>query len=359
MGWQPASRSRSGVVVACALTVVVALAGCGKAVPLPRTSEYVAPSPESAPPIGPTSSGPGSSAASATPGDLEVPSPAPVTAAGEAHRKAAEVEADRLMALAPVPPSVAQIPTDQATMAGPAVGVAQVDTMVKRARVWRVALPYAKALAWLKAHPPSGLTSNVSGSGGGPGFHEEGYGYQGPPSAAWQTSQLAMTVASVTATTSEIRVDAAVLWLDPTPLPDNGPGRRVHVTVAEGCPKTDRGVVGVTNSGADLATRLLPEGAPMSGLVCTFGGLNPPGAFTLLTSTRLDAAAAGRLADQALALRLGHTNGGVHGCPADMGRAVLAVFSFPGRDDVDLWSTDGCASVANGVISAPGQLIAP
>jgi len=376
MGWQMAGRRRSGAAVASALVLLAALAACGQQASLLGTSQ----STSTAPSAGVTSSSSGlpasssselpaassvsssggsaapTSAGPATPGDLERPSPSPVSSAGEVNRKAAEVEADRLLALAPVPPTAVQIPAAQATMAGPAVGVAKVDTMATRARVWRVALPYATALVWLKAHPPSGLTSNVSGSGGGPGFHEEGYGYQGPPSSAWQTSQLAMTVASVSAKESEIRADVAVLWLDPTPLPDKRPGQRAHLTVADGCPKTDKGLVGVTNSGADLVSRMLPAGVPTSGLVCTFGGLNPPGAFTLLASTRLDAAAAGRLADQARAIRLGHTDGGLYHCPADLGRVTLAVFSFPGRDDVDLWSTDGCATVSNGVIFASGQL---
>ncbi len=239
------------------------------------------------------------------------------------------------------------------------VGRSTVDTMVTRVRVWRVQLPYQRALAWLRVHPPSGLRPNATGRGGGPGFTAEGVAYAAPVSPAWDSAQLAVSVATVTASTSEIRVDAQVLWLDPTPLPDNRPGLRLHLTVADGCPNNDQGIVGVTNSGPDLATRMLPDGAPTSGLVCTFGGMNPPGEFTLLTSTRLDADAAGRLADQARAIRLSHLNGGIHGCPADLGGASLVVFSFSGRRDVDLWSSDGCSDLSNGVISAAGRLAAP
>jgi len=47
------------------------------------------------------------------------------------------------------------------------------------------------------------------------------------------------------------------------------------------------------------------------------------------------------------------------GCPADTGEATLVVLSFPGRDDVDLWSAGGCGVVSNGVILADGDLPTP
>jgi hypothetical protein len=341
MGQGIAGRMRSGAVMASGVLVAVgALTGCGRGTPVGSVAVVAAVS------------------ASAVPDDLEAQSPAPVTAAGEINRAAAEAEADRLMTLASVPPLAVEIPSAEATMTAPAVGQAQVDTMVTQARVWRVQLPYAQALAWLRAHPPVGLTSSATGRAEGPGFDEEGVAYPGPSSPAWQSAQLAVSVATVTAKASEIRVDAQVLWLEPTPLPDNRSGPRLHVNVADGCPKSDKGMVGVANSGPGLDTRLLPEGAPTSGLVCAFGGMSPPGVFTLLTSTRLDRTAAARLADQARVIQLGHTNGGIAHCPMDAGRVTLTVFSFPGRDDVDLWSTDGCSSVSNGVISARGQLTA-
>ena len=336
MGWRMANRWRGAAAGSVLLLVLATGAACAK---------------PGAPSLGTTvvSAPPAPSASATGAGEVNL-------TAGDVNLQAAEDEADRLIALAPVPPTAVEIPVSQATLTGPAIGPQAGDPLVKRGRIWRVDLSYDAALAWVRAHPPAGMTRSFTGSGNGPGYREEGLGYLGPPSAGWQSTLLAVSVGTVTADTSEIRVDAQVLWLDPTPVRDTRLGVRLRVKVASGCPGSDRGVVGVTKTGIDLAVRLVPTNVPTTALICNYTGSNPPVGFALLSSTRLDASSASRLAERISEIPLGHTNGVTRGCPADTGEATLVVLSFPGRDDVDLWSAGGCPVVSNGVILADGTL---
>ena len=66
------------------------------------------------------------------------------------------------------------------------------------------------------------------------------------------------------------------IWTDPAPGRTTPPGKRIHVTVAQGCPASVAGVVGVANPGAGLTASLLPAGSPTAALVCRYNGSDGP-----------------------------------------------------------------------------------
>lgn len=63
-------------------------------------------------------------------------------------------EARRLLALEPVPAGARAVPV---TLPGPALGRPTTGPLIDLQRQWRLAMPFAQAAAWLKAHPPAGL----------------------------------------------------------------------------------------------------------------------------------------------------------------------------------------------------------
>jgi hypothetical protein len=128
-------------------------------------------------------------------------------------------------------------------------------------------------------------------------------------------------------------------------------GRRLRVTVTDGCPAADRGVVGVNSPGTDLAGHLAPAGAPIGGLLCRYAG--PNGAPVALIAHRtLSADAARHIATLARRISLDHIDGQAPStCPGDDGSATVIVLSYRGRADVDLWLHRlGCESLSNGHI---------
>jgi hypothetical protein len=178
-------------------------------------------------------------------------------------------------------------------------------------------------------------------------------------SPAWQSADLEIEVAGAGGGTSVLRADAVVVWLDPVPVPDNGPGRRVHLSVIAGCPATDNSIAGVTNQGAGLHRRLLPPAAPTAGLECRYYGLNGR-PFRLRGQTSLSATAASKVARTIQRLPLSHTVGGIFSCPMDDGAAEVIALSYAGRPAVDLWvKLNGCRYVANGFIETPPPPASP
>jgi hypothetical protein len=247
--------------------------------------------------------------------------------------------------------------------------------LVVQTQYWRVALSFGQAQAWLGSHPPQGLKLAGTSTGGGqsPSDMTVGYGYTAASTAQLQSPELEVGVAYLGASSSAIRVDAVVVWTDPRPWPDNTTGKRVHVTVAQGCPVSVAGVVGVTNPGAGLAASLLPAGKPTAALVCRYNGSNGPSGSLpaskwqkLAHQARLSATGAADLGRVVATAPLSRTivpGGGafapVDHCPMDDGAVALLAFSYPGRPDVDLWAQlTGCAVVGNGYILGGGSGVA-
>jgi hypothetical protein len=273
------------------------------------------------------------------------------------NRAAAWAEAARLLSLARVPPGAVRLVRPPRSLPGPALGRPAVDSLVDRVLAWRVGLPLAAVQAWLSAHPPRGLPSDGSASGGNAITGQAtmtGTSYRGPAGRAWQSADLEISTAPAGSDASMIRVDAVIVWLDPRPV-SSGPGAHpVRVTVAGGCPPADRGVTGVANPGAGLTRRLLPPGQPTAGLRCRYDGSNGH-PWHLVAARRLTAPAARQVARSIARLPLGHPDGGVVNCPADDGSAEVLALAYPGRPDVDLWvKLNGCREVSNGYITAGG-----
>jgi len=281
------------------------------------------------------------------------------TTTATANRAAAEREAQRLLGLVPIPDGAVALTT-------PPDGLTDVpdrpvvDSIAVRSRFWTLPMPYQQAKKWIEAHPPAHLQWTGHGSGsGGPHGPTSNWATDQGASPAWQGARAEASLVGGNTSTSMMRVDGMAIWLDPTPYPDNatqGGGQRVRLTVAGGCPATDRAVTGVTADGPDLGSRLVPGPRPVAGLVCRYSGLNGSNgkpAMTLTVGRPLDADTAGMLAAALLALPLAHPVGEVRSCPGDDGSAVLVALAYPGRPDVDLRiATTGCSTVANGRISA-------
>jgi len=282
----------------------------------------------------------------------------PPAATAVGNRALAEQEAKRLLALAPVPPGAVPLAAAPPSLPGPAMGLPQVGSLVDQSRSWRVPLPFGQASSWLHAHAPRGLRSDGSMSSmnasGETAPTMVGVGYAAAASPAWQWAELDIGVAAAGPGASVLRADGVVIWLDPSLTLDDTPGPRARVTVAGGCPGSDTRYVGVTNPGAtDLAHRLLPAASPTAGLECTYNGMNGR-RWQLNGTTRLDEAAARRVARSLAGLPLAHADGGVTSCPMEDDSAQIVALSYPGRADVDLWvSLSGCGpSAANGYIIA-------
>jgi hypothetical protein len=278
------------------------------------------------------------------------------TAAG--NRAAARAEAVRLLSRARVPSGAVRLARPPRSLPGPALGRPAVASLVDRVVVWRVRLPFAAARAWLAAHPPRGLSSDGSASGGNVITGQTamiGVSYRGPASGAWQSADLEISVAPGGSGASVIRADVVIVWLDPRPV-QSGPGPHpVRVTVAGGCPTTDQGVTGVSNPGAALKRRLLPPGQPAAGLRCRYDGANGH-PWQLVAANRLTAQEARQAARSMARIPLSHPDGAVVNCPMDDGSAEVLALAYPSRPDVDLWiKLNGCRGVSNGSITAAGM----
>jgi hypothetical protein len=277
--------------------------------------------------------------------------PGSATPTATRNEDLAAAQAARLLSLAPVPAGATPLRSAPRSLASPAVGAPAVRSLVDKSRSWRVPMPFAQATAWLAAHRPRHLSQAGSSQASGPaGPTEAGYGYDGPSSPAWQSAELDVSLAPAGPHASVLRADGVVVWLDPVPLRDTATGRRARVTTR--CPRTDSGIVGVTNRGADLSQRLLPAGRPTGGLECTYYGMNGH-PWQLRRVTQLTAAQARRVAATMSGLPLSHTVGAVISCPLEDGSAQIIALSYPGRAAVDLWNPlNGCRFVANGFIQA-------
>jgi hypothetical protein len=129
---------------------------------------------------------------------------------------------------------------------------------------------------------------------------------------------------------------------------------KLTVSVAAGCPGSDRGYADVVNT---FPGPPLVPAEPSAGLICRYGpglglGANGSGRGLLVSWTGLDANQARQLAGVIREIDLAAPSG-IFSCPADDGGAAVIVFSYPGRVDVGLWyRTTGCQTLDNGRLGA-------
>jgi hypothetical protein len=273
-------------------------------------------------------------------------------------RQQATRDAQELLTLVRVPPSSKATHNSPSSRLDAPFEKPAESTLVDRHLFWRVGMTVDATAAWLRSHPPAGLTLTQNGSGGGSDYQTEQFGYEPAKHRAdGALRQLQLELTSLDASTTGLRADGMAEWLDARPIPDTAAGPRMHVRVDGSCPTSARGFVGVTNSGHDLAKALVPQGAPTAGRVCRYDGANGSPAYRLLSDQRLDAAQAGQLATAVSALRLSHADGAETGCPSDDGSAAVVALRYAGGRDVDAWaSLGGCSTVSNGWIVAAGTL---
>jgi hypothetical protein len=263
-------------------------------------------------------------------------------------------EARSLLEAASIPPGA---DLDHASappaLPGPIMGTPTSDHLVEVTRLWTVPESMAAALAWISAHPPSGLTRSGSASGRGPGgTSSAGFAWSAPDSDAYSQAQLDIGVAPDSANDSVVRADGIDIWVSSTPASDTTIGSRLRITLVRGCPESIAGYVDVTNPDPALRSQMLLRDQPTAGLLCRYeqgssqGGVRPG-------PIRLGAVEAGRLARSVNAIRLGSSGDGSTSCPADIGLEDIIVFSYAAHPDVDLWyHSSGCRGLDNGYVSA-------
>lgn len=269
------------------------------------------------------------------------------------NRTQAEDATRRLLDLASIPPGAVELASAPAALPGPALGTPESETHANLARYWRVPLSFAAADAYVRAHPPAGLTEEGSSSGTEQGMTHRGYAWGGSAPGSEHGGELSIGVAGNPADgqVSYLRVDAGSDWLDPHPITDRESGPRLRIEAGQSCPASDRGIVGVRNSGSGFDTALAPDERPTGGRVCRYAGGNDQ-PFALLSQRQLSADVAARLAATAHATDLSHANA-VTSCPMADGSAAVLVLTYPSRPATNLWLlTSGCSSVSNGHLRA-------
>jgi hypothetical protein len=279
----------------------------------------------------------------------------PVPAAGSANHALTVKETLRLAALAGIPANARQLATAPRNGPNPGTGIESTTSRVDSTTYWAVPMSATKSDLWVRTHAPHGLPHTGSGGYGGtsqaPEVISEVYG--SPQNSAWSNSTLEITFAPAGADASVWRVDGVATWLNPVPIKDTATGHRIHVTVADGCPESDKDVVGVTNPSIGLQTRLVPDAAATSALICRYVGMNGP-TNVVQSHQDLTGAAAAGLGRKAREATLSYDSGaGAIYCPADDNAMALVVFSYPDGSSVDLWQkTTGCTTVSNGYVTA-------
>lgn len=283
--------------------------------------------------------------------DVSTPTGEHLAASASTNKARTEAETRRLIALVTVPPKGIQSTSAPTGATGPAMGTPASASLVDTPRFWRVPISMQQSATWIAAHPPPGLTaSGTAKEATGSVVTSIGYGYtDNQHSNAWQNAALDIGIAPDGALNSYWRADGVALWVDPTPATAPASGKRLAVTVAGGCPTSDRGAANVPPG---TRTSLLPPGTPTAGLICSYHGLNGA-AFVLRSHARLDATHAEGLAHQAKTINLSHTIGGVTSCPMDDGATTVIAFRYAGGAPATLWLKDnGCRSISNGTITA-------
>lgn len=275
------------------------------------------------------------------------------------RRAHAESEARQLLALAEIPPGSVEMTTAPAALTGPVLGSAAARTSVNLARYWRVPLSLPALEAYVKQHPPAGLSQwgSKGRSSAGPDT-TLGYGWSGGGSSPGGQLQIGLASAgdaSAAGKASYLRADALTEWLDPHPIPDNAAGARMRIEAGDRCPAENKGMVGVRNEGKDLEHNLAPADKPNAGLLCSYAGVNG-NAFALSLERVLTAAEAARVAEAAHRVALSHYDA-QRSCGMSDGSVTVLALQYPNRPAVNLWlPSTSCHATSNGHIVATDLL---
>lgn len=171
------------------------------------------------------------------------PTGAPTHALASMNKARTLAETRRLITLVSIPPKATPLRSAPAALAGPAMGTPASGSLIDTPRFWRVPISMQQSATWIAAHPPTGLTAGGTAKAATRSVVTSiGYGYRdNQHSNAWQNAALDLGIAPDGAHASYWRADGIALWLDPTPATGSTGGTRLAVTVAGGCPTSDRG----------------------------------------------------------------------------------------------------------------------
>ncbi|MDQ2850222.1 MAG: hypothetical protein M3Y49_05715 [Actinomycetota bacterium] len=178
---------------------------------------------------------------------MSTPTGAPTHASVSTNKAKTLAETRRLIALVTVPPKSTPLTSAPTELAGPAMGTPATASLTDTPRFWRVPMSMQQSATWIAAHAPKGLSASGSMQGTtGSVVPRIGYGYSdNQHSNAWHNAALDIGIAPDGGHGSYWRADGLALWLDPTPATDPAGGQRLTVTVAGGCPTSDRGATDV------------------------------------------------------------------------------------------------------------------
>jgi len=331
-----------------AVLVAVLAAGCGTLRP--------AGSPGLGAPLGAPAAPVSTPAPTAPVTTPSVPSPAVRLTAAEAET-AARAEAERLLTTVVWPHGSGRVDDPgRPELSGPGMGVPYTSSLIDITQYWTVPLSLDDTMTWFADNPPTGLTWSGATTGGTDWDTQRDVSWAAPGSPSWTWAGVGVRALATGTATTVIRVDGVATWLNPVPRVDDAAGPRLHVTVASGCPASDKDIVGVTNPGPPLTDALLPPGTPVGGLRCAYEGVNGH-PYQLKTTTVLSAVDAAAIATAAAQLPLSHVDGGIYNCPMIDGSAAVIVLVYPDGRNVNLWLNQPCsAAVANGYITVDGTV---
>jgi hypothetical protein len=121
---------------------------------------------------------------------------------------------------------------------------------------------------------------------------------------------------------------------------------KLSLHVSAGCPASLAHYEDVVNTFP--GPPLVPQAAPVSGLVCWYNGSNTPDPASLGRQVRLGSQEAGVLTTAVRNLSLRPPTG-TFTCPASVGTVALIGFSYASRPDAALWyAASGCQTLDNG-----------
>ena len=272
------------------------------------------------------------------------------TATAEQNRALAQVEAQRILGLARVPPGAVleKNPPGINSTFRASLGI------VVSEKYWDNPLSLGDTYNWLLAHPTMGAPQPPQTLE--PSTKDRTLGFYASLTAtdAWDSGAGEMSIRKLTDGTTQMMARGRVNFLDPAPWLDTLAGPRLRLTKDSTCPGYSnlKGIVGVDNPGADdLATRVLPTEAPTGAFLCSYLGVSSSGQ-PISSSKVLDTATAVAAANTLRRAHLSHYDGplplsGIWHIPA----AVIA-FTYADREPVDIMLTNntryGATSVANG-----------
>ena len=157
------------------------------------------------------------------------------TSGANANRRAARVDARRILSLVRLPAGATAVsadPSRHARLNSAALGTAG-GALVDLHRFYRVPGSPAAALSWLRAHPPAGTQPFGSGTVSGPGYQVDALAFSLRPTDRESTRSLVVSVTAARGGGTALRVDAQVVWIVPRPSTEAVP-RGVRFVTATG-----------------------------------------------------------------------------------------------------------------------------